>query len=173
MKVNSITVGCLWKRPSPCGRHKWAAYRKIHKITSVNAELFFFANRTSIENLDQLTYTNREQAWGKLRLEPFYKGKELNEVFHVQPLPKIRLDEDAKAVLRKRLIPDILQSPLAQPFHGRLHCNTVVEAPDNATIQEHSLLTRMASDHLRVYAEMMFYDVAFTEGTRFRIYRFS
>lgn len=91
-----------------------------------------------------------EQAWGKLRLEPLYEAKELNELCHVQPLPRMPLEENEKAAVRMRLMAAIPQSALTLHHHGRLHCNAAVEAPDDATAQEHSLLMHMASDRVRV-----------------------
>lgn len=46
-------------------------------------------------------------------------------------------------------------------------------AADNGTIQEYSLLAHMASGRVRVYAAMLFHDVAFTGSITFRIYRSS
>ncbi|XP_077548361.1 uncharacterized protein LOC144161593 [Haemaphysalis longicornis] len=135
--------------------------------------MLMFVYRTGLQNLEQLTCTDMEQAWGKLRSEPLYEAKELNQLCHVQPLPRMRLDEDEKAAVRNRLMAAIPQSALALHYHGRLHCNAAVEAPDDATAQEHSLLMHMASDRVRVYRELMFHDVAFGDCTRFKVHKFS
>lgn len=135
--------------------------------------MLMFVYRTGLENLEQLTCTDMKQAWGKLRSEPLYEAKELNQLCHVQPLPRMHLAEEEKAAVRKWLMAAIPQSALALHYHGRLHCNPAVEAPvDGATIQEHSLLTHMESDCVRVYRELMFHDVAFGDCTRFKIYKF-
>ncbi|KAH9382501.1 hypothetical protein HPB48_004844 [Haemaphysalis longicornis] len=77
-------------------------------------------NRTGIPNLERLTCTDVKQAWGKLKASPMYQARELQELCHVQPQPRLHFSAEEQQAIRERLIKALPQSALALHFHGRM-----------------------------------------------------
>ncbi|KAH9379346.1 hypothetical protein HPB48_013203 [Haemaphysalis longicornis] len=131
-------------------------------------------NRTGIPNLELLTCTDVKQAWGKLKASPMYQARELQELCHVQPQPRLHFSAEEQQAIRERLIKALPQSALALHFHGRMQQATGPPPPALVpTTKEHALLAHMLEQDMDPYTQMLFHDAAFQDALKLKIYIFS
>nr|XP_037283550.1 uncharacterized protein LOC119176395 [Rhipicephalus microplus]XP_037283552.1 uncharacterized protein LOC119176395 [Rhipicephalus microplus] len=134
--------------------------------------MLLHVNRTGIQNLDLLTSTDVTQAWGKLKTNALYEACKLKELCHVQckPLPILGTKQQE---IRQRLIATAHQSALALHQRARMHYIESNQVCECATIQEQILIKHIMKNEMEQYSELMFHDMAFSDATAMRIYKFS
>ncbi|XP_075738424.1 uncharacterized protein LOC142783729 [Rhipicephalus microplus] len=98
---------------------------------------------------------------------------ELKELCHVQSKPLPILGTEQQEEIRQRLIATAHQSALALHQRGRMHHIESNQVCECATIQEQILIKHILKNEMEQYSELMFPDVAFSDATAMRIYKFS
>lgn len=103
-----------------------------------------------------------------------YQARELQELCHVQPQPRLHFSAEEQQAIRERFIKALLQSALALHFPGRMQQATGPPPPALVpTTKEHSLLEHMLQQDMDPYTQMLFHDAAFQDSLKLKRYKFS